>query len=80
MKLDGIHFFRVPFLQKNFPYYAWDADFFWDQPLKGSALVDVGSANGTSGGESKTGAASVDAPRIMGCVFVVLLSLLGLLL
>ncbi|KAJ7050178.1 alginate lyase-domain-containing protein [Mycena amicta] len=40
---------------QKFPDYAWDADFLWDQPLAGSAIVQVGAANGTgSSGDSGT--------------------------
>ncbi|KAF7293086.1 Chondroitin AC/alginate lyase [Mycena indigotica] len=54
----------VAFLQKTFPDYAWDADFLWNQPLVGNAVVQVGATNGTA----KGGNTSAPPPGVSGAL------------
>ncbi|KAF7329577.1 Chondroitin AC/alginate lyase [Mycena kentingensis (nom. inval.)] len=70
----------VAFLQKVFPEYAWDSTFLWDQPLAGSALVQVGTSNpdASESNNPKTGQSS--ASRVSLSAVGLLVGFVGLLL
>ncbi|KAF8208077.1 chondroitin AC/alginate lyase [Mycena galopus ATCC 62051] len=69
----------VAFLQKDFPDYAWDADFLWDQPLAGSALV---AANATDTGttEKATSGAPPGGLRLSVAILTLVFGIMAVVL
>ncbi|KAJ7507089.1 chondroitin AC/alginate lyase [Mycena galericulata] len=65
----------VAFLKAGFPEYAWDADFLWDQPLAGGAIVTASASNGTKG-TSGTGTSSASTHRGFEALSVAIVPLL----
>ncbi|KAJ7662521.1 chondroitin AC/alginate lyase [Mycena polygramma] len=64
----------VTFLSKQFPNYASDADFLWDQPLVGG-VVETTTPNITTGAKSTTGASGTSTHRGIGALLVAICAL-----
>ncbi|KAJ6588175.1 alginate lyase-domain-containing protein [Mycena capillaripes] len=68
----------VAFLKKNFPDYASDADFVWDQPLAGGSVANV-SASATDGTTEpkSTGTSGASTHKAFGALPIAACALLA---